>query len=569
MDRFGKVWLVDFEFRAAPGERPEPVCLVAHELRSGRRLAIWEDELHRRKAPPYDVGPDSLFVAYYSSAELGCHLALDWPLPTNVLDLFVEFRNLTNGRDVPCGHTLLAALAWFGLDAMAAAEKEEMRALALRGGPWTANERTALLAYCEADVVALQQLLRVMEPNLDLPRALLRGRFMKAAARIEDIGVPIDLDALARLRRNWSTIKERIVQRVDADYGIYDGQSFRADKFAKYLAAQGIPWCRLPSGALALDDDTFKDQARAYPILAALRELRIALSQLRLEDLAVGADGRNRCLLSAFRARTGRNQPSNAKFIFGPGVWIRSLIQPKAGTGIAYLDWSQQEFGIAAALSQDPNMIAAYRADDPYAAFARLAGAMPPTGTKDEYSEVRNRFKAVVLAVQYSMGAESLAVRIGQPVSDARELLRLHRETFRTFWKWSDAVVDYALLHSRLFTTFGWTLQIGERVNPRMLRNFLMQANGAEMLRLACCLATEREVKVVAPVHDALLVEAPLDALDATVATTRQCMREASEVVLAGFPLRSDTKVVRYPDRYQDPRGVKMWETVWATLSST
>jgi hypothetical protein len=34
------------------------------------------------------------------------------------------------------------------------------------------------------------------------------------------------------------------------------------------------------------------------------------------------------------------------------------------------------------------------------------------------------------------------------------------------------------------------------------------------MLRLACCLATERGVRVAAPIHDALLVEAPIEDLD-------------------------------------------------------
>jgi DNA polymerase I len=66
-----------------------------------------------------------------------------------------------------------------------------------------------------------------------------------------------------------------------------------------------------------------------------MRELRSALSELRLNDLAVGRDGRNRTLLSAFRSGTGRNQPSNAKFIFGPSVWLRGLIQPPPGHGIA------------------------------------------------------------------------------------------------------------------------------------------------------------------------------------------------------------------------------------------
>ena len=92
---FREIWAVDFEFGAKPGENPEPVCLVAWELRSGLKLRLWRDEFGA--APPYPTGPDVLFVAYYASAEIGCHLALGWPVPERVLDLFTEFRNRTNG----------------------------------------------------------------------------------------------------------------------------------------------------------------------------------------------------------------------------------------------------------------------------------------------------------------------------------------------------------------------------------------------------------------------------------------------------------------------------------------
>src|SRR5438552_9082794 len=134
---FARVWVVDFEFTAPPGECPRPICLVARELGTGSTVRLWEDELRRRTAPPYPIDRDSLFVAYYASAEMGCHLALGWPLPPNVLDLYVEFRHLTNGLNPPCGKGLLGALAAHGLDAMNATEKESMRQLAMRGGPWT------------------------------------------------------------------------------------------------------------------------------------------------------------------------------------------------------------------------------------------------------------------------------------------------------------------------------------------------------------------------------------------------------------------------------------------------
>ena len=86
------------------------------------------------------------------------------------------------------------------------------------------------------------------------------------------------------------------------------------------------------------------------------------------------------------------------------------------------------------------------------------------------------------------------------------------------------------------------------------------------MLRLACCLATERGIEVCAPVHDAVLICAPLDRLDADIAGMRVAMAEASRIVLNGFELGTDVAIVRYPDRYSDKRGLKMWNEVTALI---
>src|SRR5207245_757832 len=101
------------------------------------------------------------------------------------------FRDRTNGLTTPAGSGLLGALTYFGLDAMGAIEKKDMVALILRGGPWSDDERSAILAYCEQDVLALERLLPAMVPRLDLGRALLRGRYMAAAAAMEFHGTPI------------------------------------------------------------------------------------------------------------------------------------------------------------------------------------------------------------------------------------------------------------------------------------------------------------------------------------------------------------------------------------------
>ena len=561
MDSYSEVWLVDFEFSAPPGERPRPVCLVAWEVHSGRSVRLSGDQL-QRTAPPYDIGPSALFVAYYASAELGCHLALGWDMPVNVLDLFAEFKWLTNGLPTIAGGGLLGALRHFGLDGIGGDEKTTMRDLAMRGGPYTDAESVALLDYCETDVAALSRLYPAMRPRLDLPRALVRGRYMAAVARIEWTGVPLDVGYLDRLRDKWSTIQAKMISRVDQRYGVYEGNTFKIKRWARWLATNRIQWPLLPTGQLALDRDIFRAMAKSHPAIAPMYELRTSLSQLRLIDLPVGGDSRNRCLLSPFSSRTGRNQPSTTKFIFGPSAWIRGLIKPGPGRGVAYVDWGQQEFGAAAALSGDEAMLEAYSSGDPYLAFGQQAGAIPPDGTKHTHEAERNLFKACVLAVQYGMEKQSLAIRISGPVAKARQLLQLHREAYPTFWRWSEASVNHANLMGSLDTVFGWRIQYHDEVNGRSQANYPMQANGAEMLRLACIAATEQGVEVCAPVHDALLIEAPLDKLQEAISVTQRAMQRASAAVLGGFELRTDATVVRYPDRYMDDRGSVMWDIV-------
>src|ERR1700722_8685845 len=98
LTHFNKIWLVDFEFCQPEGERPAPVCMVAREIRSGQLVRLWQHELSE---PPFSMGPESLFIAYYSSAEWNCPLVLGWPLPARVLDLYAEFRCLTSGLQTP------------------------------------------------------------------------------------------------------------------------------------------------------------------------------------------------------------------------------------------------------------------------------------------------------------------------------------------------------------------------------------------------------------------------------------------------------------------------------------
>ena len=401
---YREVWAVDFEFMAPPGERQIPVCLVARELRSGRTIRLWQDQFG--PTPPFPIGADVLFVAYYASAELGCFRALGWPMPARILDLFAEFRDATNGLTTPAGAGLLGALTYFGLDAIGATEKDrDARLGAARAAHGRATERAAILDYCESDVVAL-------------------ARLLPACCRASTCRVRWCGAATWRQPQPWNT---RAIPIDVADAGMAARALDRHPRPADRRDRRRLPGVRRPyvqaravrglAGAgrhtvaaarkrpARLSDDTFRRAAKAYPAVSPLRELRSALADLRLNALAVGRDGRNRTILSAFRSRTGRNQPSNSKYIFGTERLAARADPTTPGHGVAYIDWSQQEFGIAAALSGDVAMQAAYQSGDPYLAFAKQAGAVPADGTKKTHEDVRELFKQCVLAVQYGMEA--------------------------------------------------------------------------------------------------------------------------------------------------------------------
>ena len=572
---YERILSIDFEYEdgGVAGNVPRPVCFVVRDFKTGSLRRYWRDELLSMTVAPFDIGSETLVVAYFAPAEIQCFMALGWPMPENLLDLFAEFRCLTNGQYLAYGKGLVGALRYFDLERFVPAQKDVMRQLIASGGPWSADQETAILDYCQEDVDALEPLFAAMlahEPWTFelLGQALMRGRYTAAVGVMQFNGIPIDLQIYRRLQKNLPAVKSRLIAHVDAAFGVYEAGSFREALFEEYLATHGIAWPRLATGRLKLDRDTFSAMSNRHPRIRPLHELRKTLGEIRKTSLSVGDDGWNRTILSPFSSKTGRNQPSTSKFVFGPSKWFRGLIKPTEGTAVAYLDWGSQEIAIAAALSGDDLLWEAYDSGDPYIAFAIQAGLAPKGATKTSHKAIRDRCKPIVLGVNYGMSAEGAAATAGIHVLEARDLLQKHRETYRKFWKWADENKDRGLLGLPLQTCFGWQIQATDGiVKANTFLNWPMQAHGAEMMRLACCLAVEREIKLCAPIHDALLIEAPIDRIDEDVATLKQCMADASELVLGqGRVCRVDAEIIRYPDRYMDENGIAMWDQVMGVL---
>jgi DNA polymerase I len=237
-------------------------------------------------------------------------------------------------------------------------------------------------------------------------------------------------------------------------------------------------------------------------------------------------------------------------------------------------------------------MLDMYRSGDPYRAFAVKVGAIPEEittamlkkpkehvtpnltlGQLEHYAELRERYKVMLLAVQYGMQVETLAGRLGVSTFEAHEMLEQHRQLFYQYWQWSNDWLQYSLQTGVMRTAMSWMCRTGiTEFNERSIRNWPIQAGGADILRVACIMAVRHGIRLIAPVHDAVLIEAPVDRIEADVALMQDIMRRASRVVLGNdshdvpIELRTDVKIVRYPERYRDPRGNKIWEDVMDLL---
>src|SRR5262249_15784852 len=379
-------------------------------------------------------------------------------------------------------------------------------------------------------------------------------------------------------KHTWRILRDDMVPAIDAQYGCYvkakNGDwSFSQENFEAYLIRQGIDWPRLESGKLNLRRKTFENMSKGWPQLEELRQLRHTRDKMRKIRLAVGSDGRNRTVLWPFQSKTSRTQPKASQWIFSPAVWLRSLIQPGPGMAVAYIDYSSMQFLLAAALSNDQVMLELYASGDPYLGFAKRVGTAPLSATEQTHEDLRERYKVGLLAIQYGMAAEALAARLGVSSFEGHELLAHHRALLAIYWAWTSDWVAHALDNGGMRTVYGWQCQTGiTEFNERSIRNWPIQSTGAEILRIACILAHRRGIQLCAPVHDAVLIEAPIDRIEADVAKMQTIMQQASRIVLNAQPggpheLRTEAVIVRYPDRYSDKRGVRIWNRMLELLA--
>ena len=585
---FSTINVCDFEYEVADGDLPHVLCMVVYvldeNLQHVRTIRLWRGDFGA--APPFEVGPDALFVAYSAWAEMTCFMVLGWKFPEHIFDLHTAYlaasnvllpHNPNEVRKRP-RKRLVDACRAYDIEGWERLDKETL-SRDIGEGRWRDHGRELVFEYCEEDVRKSTLLFskqlqgRTRRSPADVERVLHWSNYSaKSVAQIQARGMPIDVPLWNLVQENKAAVISELLPRFDPSWGgddpIYSPTGeWSYARFERWLVDVGVAaWPRLESGKLDTSGDAFRLMSHV-PGIEGLHALRDSLGVIMRSRIPIGHDGRNRPSLFPFCTATGRN--AHSKSLFNAHASVRSfMVYPPETIGV-YLDWRSQEPGICAALSGDQALMAAYSGGDVYHALARVCGFTndpDPQRWKKQSPEMRQRMKPLQLAINYGMGVPSLAKGLDRHPLIASSIIELHRQTYPRFWEWRDELVQNAMLTRRMETVFGWPLHLSSSPNQRTLSNFAAQGNGAEMLRLAVWRMCEAGIVPNMLVHDGLLIEVT-DAEQ--IAQAIDIMKVAARDVCGGFEIGVDVdQKLENGARYRDKRPVakKMWATMMHAL---
>lgn len=612
---------LDFEFNGT-AEKNLNLVSVSSMLSSGEARTFWLYDQGYEEAGAYYTWLATqgyTFVAYSVEAEARSLMSLapdyDWTT-VKFIDLYLEYRCLLNqDHKLSYGEQLidgkvkvtkppvnkwkaknvdvdvnsskpefsLASACYKLLGVLIdTTEKTEVRNIIIANKSVEAW-RERILTYNESDVLYLPMLLRRMSDLFTCKGisnwnddALKRGHYAALTAKMVSTGYPVNMHKVKGFISHIPQILDEVINDCvaalpgsflrDKKTGFY----VRKEKaIREWISAQNYTnWKVTEGGELSLSKKAFADWFNSnsegfggafYKYLKTKESLNGFLpgGKKKFTDY-VGSDSRVRPYFGIYGSQTSRSQPGATAFIPLKSHWMRNFIEPTGLSAIVGIDYSSQEFLIAAIVSQDQAMIEAYESGDVYLAFAKKAGIVPESATKATHKRERDVCKSFVLGISYEMGAASLARKMSQdtgaPVSEeeAENLIKLFRKTYKKYAAWKEKTATTYNDKGKLRLADGWYMW-GDNDSRRSVLNYPVQGMGAVIMREAVRLCNLHGVNIIFTLHDALYAEMRYSDV-ARMRLFNSLMIQAFDNSMAGFKLKSPirTEGVAWSKHYAD-----------------
>ena len=382
-------------------------------------------------------------------------------------------------------------------------------------------------------------------------------------ARMEAVGVALDLEALAGLTIEFKEVIDRLEHEIYLDVG-HEFNLGSPKQLEQILFFElNLPKGKRTKTGFSTDASVLEDLRPAHPMIDKLLEWRVytKLRSTYVDALPtlMAPDGRLHTTFHQAVAATGRLSSSDPNLQNIPirtalGRRIRrAFVAGAPDLTLLAADYSQVELRILAHVSGDEHLKDAFarNADIHRETAARVLHKAAEDITHDE----RSMAKMVNFGLAYGMSDFGLASRANIPRKEAQEFISSYFAAYSGISYYMMAIKEQAKSQGFVETLLGRKRQIPElrASNPalrgageRMAINMPIQGTAADIQKIAMIRTAERvaaaglRARLLLSVHDELLFETPRDEVEALAAIVRDTMEGALPL---SVPLTVDIKV--------------------------
>lgn len=550
-----------------------PLCFVGHHLKS-EWFCLWRLGL---------LEPDRLWDTFI--AEKALHLGRQHPRyrqPVQADALEQARANEDAAAEQGFRLSLVATCHRYGVPHAFASEKRSLQQSFLQHAPhepFSEQQR----AYAAEDAIAAArlyepQVLQSTRHGLLQHLVTVEMPWVRTNARMEWEGFCVDTEQRPTLTHRLREAEAALHERLQAQ-GLNNVRSPK--QLQRFFEDAGLAHTFLTHGRFSFDREQLKKHQDAHPVIPLIRALRrvqdLANDPLMLPEL-VGVDGRVHPEYQHLGTHTGR-QTSRWPNVLGLDGLLRPLVIPSAGHGIAEVDFSQVEVGIAAAVYQDPVLIEMFNTGDVYSQMAKefyqadLSAellALPDRVFKERCAELRKRMKVCTLGMIYGISPHGIAGQLGATVHAATGLQQRFRALFPRLTQALADAEGYGGQRGYAQTMTGLRRHRAAAGAPspwerRWLTNHPVQGSAAVVFKAAGNrldrLLRPHGARLLIALHDSFIFEAPLPAL--TTVSELVC-RVMCEAIQGYFPaLKPLVEVnLRSPNAWTkdgDPTAIHRW----------
>lgn len=381
--------------------------------------------------------------------------------------------------------------------------------------------------------------------EIELPLIAVLGEMENTGIRFENKSIAaLEKEVGGKLAKLEKTIHELAGEK----FNINSTKQLKEVLFEK-LAISTAGLKRTKTGFSTAEEELIKLRDR-HPVIALLQEYRelskLQSTYIKALPLAVNPQtGRLHTTFNQTIAATGRLSSTDPNLQNIPtrtaeGQKIRRAFTAAAGWQLASFDYSQIELRLAAHISGDPKMIAAFRkGEDIHAATAAEINNVP---LGQVTKEMRREAKAINFGILYGQGPHGLSQGAGLPYAQAVEFIKKYFRAYPRVKKMMEDSIEEARERGYSTTLFGRRRPLPElqasavmirKAAERMAINTPLQGTAADLIKRAMVEIFQRfaahhnDIRLVLQVHDELIFEIKKDKVKTFAPEIKRLMAEA------------------------------------------